>query len=95
MYGTIFNEFLVVKNVFITTVRLSTHIDIFEEKDVPFWRPYRPSKKFSCAPRNLSQQDASFKYDYIWSDNFSNKKSGNIGRNSKFCQNNFNHLILH
>ena len=34
---------------------------------------------------NLSHQDASFEYpyDYIWSDNFFDQKSGKIGRNSK------------
>ena len=118
----------------VKTVRLSTHTDIFEEKNfskiffergskkvkiffsinyvkfaekfnyeikidkkwcfdgfltifsikVPFWGPYRPSKKFSYAPLNLSHQDASFKYpyDYIWSDKFL-IKNGKIGRNPK------------
>ena len=59
-------------------------LTIFSIK-VPFWGPYRPSKKFSCAPLNLSHQDASFKYPYdnIWSDNFFDQKSGKIDRNSK------------
>ena len=41
-------------------------------------------KKFSCAPLNLFNQDASFKYSYvyIWSDSFFDQKSG-IGRDSK------------
>ena len=54
-------------------------------RKVPFWGPYWPLNYFSCAPLNLSPQDASFKYtyDYILDHNFFDQKSGKIGRNSK------------
>ena len=54
-------------------------------RKVPFWGPYWPLNYFSCAPLNLSRQDASFKYtyDYILNHNFFDQKSGKIGRNSK------------
>ena len=64
--------------------------DYFKHKS-PILGTLSTFKKFSCAPLNSFRQGASVKYpyDYIWSDNFFDRKSGKIGRNSKILSKSF------
>ena len=57
-------------------------------ENVSFWGPYQPSKKFHV-------QYASFKYDYIWSDESFNKKVTKLVETQKIYQNRLNRSILH